>query len=85
MLANNLPGYVFYDLTPKKIEEVTRENRNYIQMGHKIFYRGGTIDRNACNSIYTPSISKRIGQVVDGFFSQGLYEKKIDLLIPIYS
>lgn len=85
VLANNLPGYVFYDLTPKAIAEVTRENKDYVMVENKIFYRGESIDRNACNSIYTSGISKRIGQVVDGFFSQGLYDKKVDLLTPIYS
>ena len=84
VLANNLPGYVFYDLTPRKIREVIRENKCYIQEGSKIFYVGESINRNLTNKIYTKNISEKIGQVVDGFFIQGIFDEKVDLLTPIY-
>lgn len=77
VLANNLPGYVFYDLSFKKIEEFLKENKDFILNGSKIYYRGINIDREQYNKVYIPAISKKIGEIVDAFFSFGLYNKVI--------
>lgn len=77
VLANNLPGYVFYDLSSRKIEEFVEENKEFELRDGKIYYRGEKIDRKQYNKVYVPSISKRIGEIVDGFFRYGLYNKEI--------
>lgn len=86
LLSNNLPGYVFYDLTEKKILEVIKKNPGYkIEVNEEIFYRGQKINREYYNNIYTPMISERIKSVVDTFFNERLYEKKIVPLALIHS
>lgn len=77
VLANNLPGYVFYDLSSKKIAELVEENKEFVLNDGKMYYRGPGIDRKQYNKVYVPAISKRIGEIVDGFFRFGLYDKEI--------
>ncbi len=78
VLANNLPGYVFYDLSPKKIAELVEENKEFVLNDGKMYYRGPGIDRRQYNKVYVPSIARRIGEIVDGFFHFGLYNKEIE-------
>ena len=45
LLQNNLPSYVFYDLTKKSVLRVIKNNSGY-EMGDngEVFYRGKKID-----------------------------------------
>lgn len=84
ILANNLPGYVFYDLTPKKIESLIKEDRNYAYGDDgRIIYRGEKIDRKSYNMIYTQEISNKISKIVDDYFQNRLFDEDISLLTPI--
>lgn len=83
VLANNLPGYVFYDLSVKKINELTKENHDFLMNGGKIYYRGKKINRDQYNTIYSASISEKIVRIIDGFFRLHLYDKEIKILMPI--
>lgn len=83
VLANNLPGYVFYDLSPKKIKELTKENHDFLLNEGKIYYRGKKINRDQYNNIYSVSISKKISGIIDGFFKLHLYDKEIQILMPV--
>lgn len=83
VLANNLPGYVFYDLTQKKIISFMKENKDFILQDNKISYHGRKINRNKYNNIYSEKISSKISEVVDAFFDQKLYDKDIKILMPV--
>ena len=83
VLANNLPVYVFYDLSLKKINELTKENHDFLLSEGKIYYRGKKINRDQYNNIYSASISEKIGRIIDGFFRLRLYDKEIKILMPI--
>lgn len=77
VLANNLPGYVFYDLSSRKIEAFLEENKAFTLNDGIIYYRGEKIDRKQYNRVYVPPISNRISEIVDNFFHYGLYKKEI--------
>lgn len=77
VLANNLPGYVFYDLSFRKIEGFLKENKDFVLNNDKIYYRGEKIDREQYNKVYVSAISQKIGEIVDAFFYFGLYNKVI--------
>jgi len=82
-LANNLPGYVFYDLSRRRLWNVVNENREYVLSGENIIYKGGEIDREKYNKVYASDISEKMSTVVDSFFKFRLYEKEIKLLMPV--
>lgn len=77
VLANNLPGYVFYDLSSKRVEAFLQANKDFELNDGKIYYRGAKINRKQYNKVYVPTISNRISEIVDGFFHFGLYNKEI--------
>lgn len=77
VLANNLPGYVFYDLSPKKIDKLVKENKEFVLDDGKMYYRGGRIDRDQYNRVYISDISQKISEIVDEFFQYRLYDKEI--------
>lgn len=84
-LANNLPGYVFFDLTQKKVDALVNGNHGYIYQGGKIMYIGKGIDLKRYNDSYTPGISEKIEKIVNGFFKQQLYAKEIKPLVQVYA
>lgn len=77
VLANNLPGYVFYDLSSRKVESFLKENKGFTLSDGTIYYRGEEIDRRHYNRVYVPAISNKISEIVDNFFRFGLYNKEI--------
>lgn len=85
VLANSLPGYVFYDVTQKKIRELSERNKDYVIHQGRVSYRGKGIDRNQYNRIYTYKISHNIEQIVDLFFQYHLYDRQIKLLSAVRS
>lgn len=45
VLANNLPGYVFYDLSQRSINNLVKNKKEFVLNDGKIYYRGAKIDR----------------------------------------
>ena len=84
-LANNLPGYVFFDLSKNSINDVARNSPWYQLDGDDIIYSGVKIDRDNFNYIYTSRIANRITNTVDDFFVNELYQsnRKIEYLKPV--
>lgn len=79
VLANNLPGYVFFDATPAAIKKVAIENMDFKEENGKVYYYGDKICRDYYNRIYTPSIAEKITNLVDGFFKYKLYDAQVTL------
>lgn len=80
VLANNLPGYVFYDVSPKAIRKLSEKNKGYILEGKRVKYRGREIDLKQYNRRYTPKISDSIEKIINSFFIYQLYNKQVRLL-----
>lgn len=85
VLANNLPGYVFYDLSSKRIDRLVKENKEFVLDGGKMYYRGGWIDRKQYNKVYASDISEKISNIVDGFFQYRLYDKEIKRQMQVHA
>lgn len=84
-LSNNLPGYVFFDLSERNVERLLEENKDYYRKDGKIFYRGDKIQLEDYNSIYIDYVSARIREIVTGFFNNHLYNEKVQKLAPVLS
>lgn len=84
-LANNLPGYVFYDSNVSSIIRVTKKNPEFILSEGKVICKGNNINLEIINNIYSKTISNKIQEIVNDFFENNLFEKEIILLSPIYA
>lgn len=83
VLANNLPGYVFYDVTLPAIQKTTLENISFKIEHGKVYYFGNPICREKYNQIYTPTIASKIINLIDGFFKYEMYNDSVTLLVAM--
>lgn len=82
-LANNLPGYVFYDTTRKSIRKLSEKNKGFILDGDIVYYRGDKINRHKYNRSYINWISNSIEDIVDSFFKYRVFEKSVKRIAEI--
>lgn len=84
-LANNLPGYVFFDLSKDSISYVAKKSLWYQIDGDNIIYSGLKIDRDNYNRVYSARIANKITNMVDDFFVNKLYlnNREIEYMKPV--
>lgn len=76
-LANNLPGYVSYDISIKALQEAVKSGMFQMSAdGSKIALQED-VDRQRYNWSFPSSIANRIEKIVDKFFQRELYKREI--------
>ena len=84
-LINNLPGYVYCDISGDEIKKAIKDNDRISYHEEKeIFIYKKLKNRNYYVSSYSKSIGEKIISLIDYFLKEKLYEKEIVLLKRVY-